>query len=50
MTEQNQFIEKAPEVSNNSYNPFSYKGRIRRTTYWLTCIVLYQALRYCHLN
>jgi uncharacterized membrane protein YhaH (DUF805 family) len=37
-TETNQPIEET-NCSVNSKNPFSFKGRVRRTTYWITNII-----------
>lgn len=38
MTELNQPLQNA-EYSADSQNPFSFKGRVRRTTYWVTNII-----------
>jgi uncharacterized membrane protein YhaH (DUF805 family) len=38
MTEMNQPIEETIP-SGNPKNPFSFEGRVRRTTYWITYII-----------
>ena len=38
MTEMNQPIEETTP-SGNPKNPFSFEGRVRRTTYWITYII-----------
>lgn len=38
MTELNQPIEETTDYGNPK-NPFSFKGRVRRTTYWITNII-----------
>lgn len=39
MTEANQTVEKSQIDSFNPKNPFSFNGRVRRRTYWLTYFI-----------